>query len=296
MGALVSALAFPVPRLPFAFYNEELLRRDDLVWLYTSKREKIPACHVKASKRSVADKPPGEGLTILYSHGNAEDLGLHLPFIDALARATGADVFSYEYVGYSLSRFANLSPDEDGCYRSIDAAWIYLTETLNIPANRIVVYGRSIGTGPSVDLVARTALKSGRAAAQPPRGALGLLLQSPLESAIRCALGYGSSLSMYPLDIFKNYEKIENVVCKAAIIHGTSDNVVPCKGGVALHDALQNPYEPCWLEGYGHNNMPYDRVFLYARCFLGELNKVRRNAEREQGKPVVELFQKAGSA
>ncbi|KAH8058323.1 palmitoyl-(protein) hydrolase [Aureococcus anophagefferens] len=220
---------------------------------------------------SVADKPPGEGLTILYSHGNAEDLGLHLPFIDALARATGADVFSYEYVGYSLSRFANLSPDEDGCYRSIDAAWIYLTETLNIPANRIVVYGRSIGTGPSVDL-------------------------SPLESAIRCALGYGSSLSMYPLDIFKNYEKIENVVCKAAIIHGTSDNVVPCKGGVALHDALQNPYEPCWLEGYGHNNMPYDRVFLYARCFLGELNKVRRNAEREQGKPVVELFQKAGSA
>ena len=66
--------------------------------------------------------------------------------------------------------------------------------------------------------------------------------------------------------------------------------------GVALHDALQNPYEPCWLEGYGHNNMPYDRVFLYARCFLGELNKVRRNAEREQGKPVVELFQKAGSA
>ncbi|KAH8068878.1 palmitoyl-(protein) hydrolase [Aureococcus anophagefferens] len=219
MGALVSALAFPVPRLPFAFYNEELLRRDDLVWLYTSKREKIPACHVKASKR-----------------------------------------------------------------------------TLNIPANRIVVYGRSIGTGPSVDLVARTALKSGKAAAQPPRGALGLLLQSPLESAIRCALGYGSSLSMYPLDIFKNYEKIENVVCKAAIIHGTSDNVVPCKGGVALHDALQNPYEPCWLEGYGHNNMPYDRVFLYARCFLGELNKVRRNAEREQGKPVVELFQKAGSA
>ena len=86
MGALVSALAFPVPRLPFAFYNEELLRRDDLVWLYTSKREKIPACHVKASKRSVTDKPPGEGLTILYSHGNAEDLGLHLPFIDALAR------------------------------------------------------------------------------------------------------------------------------------------------------------------------------------------------------------------
>ena len=101
---------------------------------------------------------------------------------------------------------------------------------------------------------------------------------------------------MYPLDIFKNYEKVTHVSCKVAIIHGTSDNVVPCKGGVALHDALQNPYEPCWLEGYGHNNMPYDRVFLYARCFLGELNKVRRNAEREQGKPVVELFQKAGSA
>ena len=38
---------------------------------------------------------------------------------------------------------------------------------------------------------------------------------------------------------------------------------------------------------------PFDppvRVFLYARCFLGELNKVRRSEEREHGKPVVELF------
>ncbi|KAK7233746.1 palmitoyl-(protein) hydrolase [Aureococcus anophagefferens] len=233
MGALVSALAFPVPRLPFAFYNEELLRRDDLVWLYTSKREKIPACHVKASKRP---------------HGNAEDLGLHLPFIDALARATGADVFSYEYVGYSLSRRANLSPGEGRLLPVDRRAWIYLTETLNIPANRIVVYGRSIGTGPSVDLVAGRPSSPARRRRGP--AALGLLLQSPLESAIRCALGYGSSLSMYPLDIFKNYEKI-SVVCKARS----------------------------------------------STARVGRPRSTRSGATRaEQGKPVVELFQKAGSA
>mmetsp|Transcript_10594 Transcript_10594/g.31864 ORF Transcript_10594/g.31864 Transcript_10594/m.31864 type:complete len:287 (-) Transcript_10594:9-869(-) len=272
MGGLVSSLAFPVPRLPFSFYSEGLLRRDDVVWLYTCNKEKIPAVHVKPP-RNPRSPAAGEGLTILYSHGNAEDVGLHLPFIDALARATGCDVLSYEYVGYSLSRFANCQPDEEGCYRSIDAAWVYLTETLGVPAHDVVVFGRSIGTGPSVDLVARDGLRSGRPAARSPRGARGLLLQSPIDSAIRCALGYGSSLTMYPLDIFVNYEKMPQVRCPTAIIHGLSDTIVPDRCGKALHKLAPNPFEACWLEGYGHNDMPYDPLFMYAISFLAKLKR-----------------------
>ena len=134
-----------------------LLRRDDVVWLYTCNKEKIPAVHVKPP-RNPRSPAAGEGLTILYSHGNAEDVGLHLPFIDALARATGCDVLSYEYVGYSLSRFANCQPDEEGCYRSIDAAWVCVRRVEISPTNRGDAAGCHVD-GPR------------RRVAAPPRGA-----------------------------------------------------------------------------------------------------------------------------
>ena len=98
-------------------------------------------------------------------------------------------------------------------------------------------------------------------------------MQSPIDSAIRCALGYGSSLTMYPLDIFLSYEKMASVRCCAAIIHGLDDGVVPPRCGRALHALSSDPFEPCWLEGYGHNDMPYDPVFMYAISFLAFLKR-----------------------
>ena len=109
MGGLVSSLAFPVPKLPQSFYHD-LLKRRDLVWLETKRGERIPAIHIQAPLRR------RRNITLLFSHGNAEDIALHLPFVTALAHRTGADVFSYEYVGYGPSRFKDCVPSEKGCY------------------------------------------------------------------------------------------------------------------------------------------------------------------------------------
>jgi hypothetical protein len=46
MGPAVSALAFPAPGLDEDFYLEGLLKRPDLVYLTTSRGEKIPAVHI----------------------------------------------------------------------------------------------------------------------------------------------------------------------------------------------------------------------------------------------------------
>ncbi|KAJ8600334.1 hypothetical protein CTAYLR_000655 [Chrysophaeum taylorii] len=252
MGGLVSAIAFPAPKLARQAY-EKLEKRPELVWLATQFGEPIPALYLEPTAIS-----PGAGYVLLYSHGNAEDLGLHMPFIDALAKATGARVFSYEYIGYSLSRFSGGVPSEEACYRSIETAWNYLVDRVD-PA-KIIVYGRSIGTGPTVDLAARV----GDAIA-------GVFLQSPLESAIRAALGYVSSHTMYPIDIFRNYEKMHKIQCPVAICHGMTDVVVPCDGGKNLLAAAPHPFPPCWLDNYGHNDMPYSKVFAYLNAFLASL-------------------------
>jgi len=268
MGGIINTLAFPAPQLHRGFYEDELLSRKDLVWLTTSQDEKIPAVHVKNEKTGLSWVPEQDRLILLYSHGNAEDIGLHLDLIDELSLRTGTDVFSYEYVGYSLSRLAGDSPSEEGCNRSIEAAWKYLVEDLKVHPNRIVIYGRSIGSGPAVDLASRESVPGCRAS---PLDVRGVLLQSPIESGARAIFGHGVSLVGYYMDPFRNYQKIGKIRCPVAIMHGTCDEVVPCQNGRNLHDLAQRPFEPLWMEGYGHNNMPQTESFNYTKRFVDSL-------------------------
>ena len=271
MEDFVNAIAFPAPRLPKSFYAETLLSRNDLVWLRTSLDERIPALHLRAPVAS--KKPQGRGLTILYAHGNAEDLGLHVQFVEAMARKTGCDVFSFEYVGYGLSGHEGGRASEDACYRSIAAAWTYLSQ--KVDPSTILVYGRSIGTGPAVDLCAGAAS---------PRG---LLLQSPFESGLRCAFGYVTSVLLSGCDIFRNYEKIDKVSCPIAIVHGTEDTVVPIAGARTLLDLARNAgntlVRELFLTGYGHNDMPYPQVFRFLHDeFLKDINTQLRQQQQRK--------------
>eukprot|EP00931_Biecheleriopsis_adriatica_P036127 TRINITY_DN20822_c0_g1_i1.p1 TRINITY_DN20822_c0_g1~~TRINITY_DN20822_c0_g1_i1.p1 ORF type:complete len:282 (+),score=64.33 TRINITY_DN20822_c0_g1_i1:133-978(+) len=270
MGGVISTVAFPAPQLPEQLYEQELETRRDLVWLKTIEQERIPACHVRA--KSSSSFLSGPTMTILYSHGNAEDLMLHLDYIDALAHFTGSDVFSYEYLGYSMTRFPRwcdggepATASEEGCIRSIDAAWRYLVDEQKIPPNKIVIFGRSIGSGPSVDLASRETVEE---SSKSPRDVAGVLLQSPLESGARAVLGPVTAWVGYGLDIFKNYEKIENISAPVFIMHGTADEVVPFHNGEALQAKLQRPYEMYKAEGYGHNNMPQEMCFDHIKDFI----------------------------
>merc|ERR550532_1059795 len=112
MGAVVRAMAFPAPELPQHLYETDLLSRQDLVWLTTNRGENIPACHARAVRRPGDEGP---NMTLLYSHGNGEDLMLQLQYIDAVVDLTGCDVFAYDYVGYSLSRCMGMEASEAGC-------------------------------------------------------------------------------------------------------------------------------------------------------------------------------------
>ena len=116
MQSTINAVAFPVP--PRSWSAAVLRRRSDLILLQTASGETTAAVHIVNRRR--ADSRP---LTILYSHANAEDLGLSLPFADVLSRFCGCDVLAYEYLGYSIS---SGEPSEAGCLECVDAALAYL--------------------------------------------------------------------------------------------------------------------------------------------------------------------------
>ncbi len=176
---------------------------------------------------------PGANYTILHSHGNAEDLGDVL-FILRKVQGLGFNVFAYDYQGYGQS---GGSPSETNAYADINAAYRYLTQNLQIPAKQILVYGRSIGSGPSVDLASRQ-----------PVG--GLILESPFLSISR----FLASFNVFPFDKFPNLAKIKQVKSPVLIMHGRKDQVIPFTQGEELYNAANSPKQNLWVDTAEHND------------------------------------------
>lgn len=58
--------------------------------------------------------------TVLFSHGNAVDLGQMSSFYIGLGTRINCNIFSYDYSGYGVSTG---KPSEKNLYADIDAAW-----------------------------------------------------------------------------------------------------------------------------------------------------------------------------
>merc|ERR1719456_1184087 len=91
-----------------------------------------------------------------------------------------------------------------------------------IDPSRIIAMGRSIGSGPTVDLVSRH------------RDIHGMVLMSPIDSGM-AIFGNTPARLGYNIDIFRNYEKVPEIVCPVLVMHGRNDQVVPIENGKAIH-------------------------------------------------------------
>lgn len=153
---------------------------------------------------------PEATYTLLYIHGNAEDLGDIEPVLDILYEA-GFSIFAYDYRGYGLSEG---QPSEQNAYEDVDAAYQYLTQELGISAEAIVVFGRSVGGGSAVDLASREPVA-------------GLILESTFTQAFRVVIPF----PLLPFDKFRNLEKITQVSSPVLVIHGVDDATIPVSHG-----------------------------------------------------------------
>jgi fermentation-respiration switch protein FrsA (DUF1100 family) len=181
--------------------------------------------------------------TILFSHGNAEDLGDMRPFYDEL-RAAGFSVLAYDYQGYGTSEG---KPTEKHTYEDADAAYDYMTRALNIPPSRVISMGRSLGAAAAIDLASRK-----------PVG--GLVAQSAFTTAFRVL----TQVPLLPWDKFRNISKITRVNCPVLIMHGRTDEVIPFSHGEKLFAAAKGPKWGYWVERGDHNNL---QMFAGKRYF-----------------------------
>ncbi len=177
---------------------------------------------------------PSARFTLLVSHGNAEDLGDDRYWLEDLRRA-GFNVLAYDYQGYGTSQG---KPSERGAYQDEDATYEYLINNLKTSADRIIIFGRSIGSGPAVHLAAR-------------RPAAALILQSPFVSAFRVL----TRIPLLPFDKFPNYKEIGRVYCPVLIIHGSNDRVIGRWHGEKLFALANQPKRFFLVQGADHNDL-----------------------------------------
>ncbi|CAL1405361.1 unnamed protein product [Linum trigynum] len=235
-------------------YMPELPRRDDVdvLKLPTRRGNEIVAVHIKHPRASV---------TLLYSHGNAADLGQMYELFVELSNRLRVNLMGYDYSGYGRS---SGKPTEYNTYADIDAAYNCLREQYGVREEDLILYGQSVGSGPTVDLASR--LPNLR----------GVVLHSPLLSGMRVLYPVKRT---YWFDIYKNIDKIGLVKCPVLIIHGTADEVVDCSHGRQLWDLCKNKYEPLWISGGGHCNLEiYPEFIKHLKKFVVSLGKSAKAA------------------
>ena len=94
--------------------------------------------------------------TILFFHGNAGNISHRLEIIDIFSKLK-VNIFIIDYRGYGNSTD---KPSEKGMYTDAITAYEYLINQKKINSENIIVYGKSLGTVPAIDLASR--VKTGR--------------------------------------------------------------------------------------------------------------------------------------
>jgi hypothetical protein len=210
--------------------------------LTTADGEKVIVWHVAAK--------PGHPV-ILYFHGNGDFLAGFFGRFRALI-ADGTGVVALSYPGYAGS---SGQPSERGLL--LDAATAYAFATARYSADRIVVWGFSLGTGVAV-----------ATAAEQPVGRL--ILEAPYTSTadVAASLFWFMPVRWMMRDQFRSDERIARAHVPLLIMHGTDDPAIPIIFGERLFALAHEPKQFVRFPGGGHENLGNFGAIETARRFV----------------------------
>jgi fermentation-respiration switch protein FrsA (DUF1100 family) len=182
---------------------------------------------------------PGSQRAIIYLHGNAGSLASWKDVARGLTDL-GCDVLVIDYRGYGKSggRFS-----ERGFYEDGEAAYAFM-KARGWTDDRLVFYGRSLGTGVATELALRHPVA-------------GLILESPFTSLLDIAAEkYWFLLPrLYLRYRFDSLAKAPRIAVPVLLLHGTADALIPVAHAERLSTALRSPHTLVALAGGGHNDL-----------------------------------------
>jgi len=188
---------------------------------------------------------------VLISHGNYGNIGYGgRPQFYAWFRDLGVNLFAYDYRGFGASAG---SPSEAGVYADATAAYRYLTDSLHVPASRIVLFGHSLGTGVTIELARHVA-------------AAGMIVEDAYTSVA------DRGQEVFPLlpirriakSRFASIDKVGGLRLPKLFLHARNDQTIPIAHGRKVFAAAAEPKEFVELNAGHADAYTADRARYYA--------------------------------
>lgn len=198
-----------------------------------------------------------ERAVVLFCHGNARNISSELDVL-SMFHDLGVSAFFFDYRGYGKSAGR---PGEAGLYADAAAAWQYLASVRDVPSDRILIWGRSLGAAVASELATH----------HRPRALV-------LEAAFTSIQDLASELyPIFPVRalLYARFETMKNLRAASGtpvlIVHSREDDLVPMRHGRALYEAAGEPKH--FLEIAGpHGGLPFQKVYWDGvRAFLDDL-------------------------
>jgi fermentation-respiration switch protein FrsA (DUF1100 family) len=204
---------------------------------------------------------PAANFTILFSHGNAEDLGNVAPFMQQF-HDLGYSVLLYDYRGYGTSEG---TPSERKTYQDVEAAYRWLVAEKKVDPKTIIAQGRSLGGGPATWLAAHHDVG-------------GLVIESTFTSAFRVK----THRKLFPWDKFDSLKQIKQVKYPVLVMHGCEDEIIPLWHGQKLYTAAPGVKTNLWIKGAHHNDYAYVAGPDYFSAFQSFVNQISKTATQQK--------------
>jgi hypothetical protein len=196
-------------------------------------------------------KVPGSDKLTIVSHGNAGNISNRLYLANALVPA-GSSVLIYDYRGYGLSTG---TPSVKGILQDGLTAYDYVHKQLGYPADKILLYGESIGTGVTCNLACH-------------RSCAAVILQSGISSLPAAGRFVFPFLWLYPDFIFaephlENVLRVKDIHVPILLLHGKVDHIVAFQNSEQMFAAANDPKQLVFLPHCGHNDMGVQDTRLF---------------------------------
>jgi fermentation-respiration switch protein FrsA (DUF1100 family) len=225
-------------------------KQGDFLYPRQTTRTAPAAANFAVAEEHVLDTPDGEKVivwhvppkgnrpVVLFFHGNGDFLAGRVPRFRAVT-AGGTGLVALSYRGYGGSSGL---PSERGLLA--DAASAYRFAAARYEAERIVVWGFSLGTGPAVAI-----------AAGHPIGKL--ILEAPYTSTADVAAAMMPIIPVRWLmrDQFRSDQRIGKVTVPVLIMHGVRDAGIAFQFGERLYALANQPKRFVRFPEGGHDDL-----------------------------------------
>ncbi|CAM9823189.1 unnamed protein product [Pylaiella littoralis] len=214
-------------------------------------------CVLGSSVCLALERAGGASKVLLFCHGTSSDLGMSRRSLEVLREGLDCHVIGVEYPGYGLT--ADGEANEQSINAAVRVAFLHLTEMMGWPAERVVIMGRSLGSGPAA-----------RLAREFRPGALFLLAAFTGVADIAGSIVGESLASMFNLNQWNNMKEVAETASPTLVLHGLKDKVVPHTHSLDLYraSAASKKYVALLLES-DHNRISWRVVCdMYAKPFM----------------------------